>query len=151
MKKFLYVLIVGVIGCFAIIQFTADKPSLCVANKEELIETFQGWVVEGIKEDDKRIKKYPIEVVDVSGIIEYNTIPDKLYDDLKNSSVCKATILINYTPDTDRETIEEITVRYQRTISNYDEYTKGLYIQMSGLDVLSMNEKAIKLFKKHNK
>ena len=97
-----------------------------------------------------------MKVVDVQGVMEYNSIPEfmkvKLYEDFKDSKVCQASLLVNYTPDSEKEILEEITVRFQKIATAPSE--DGLFssnIISSGYDVKEMTEQVVELFKKHNK
>lgn len=128
----------------------------CAYDKEHIIETYNDWLNNALVNSDKRAEKYPVKVLDIQGIMEYNTIPKymkiKLYDDFKNSKVCQATVIVNYTPNEEKETLEEIRVRYQKVATSPDEegyYSKN--ILSSGYDVKEMTEQAVELFKKHNK
>lgn len=128
----------------------------CAYDKEHIIETYNDWLNNALVNSDKRAEKYPVKVLDIQGIMEYNTIPEymkiKLYEDFKNSKVCQATVIVNYTPNEEKETLEEIRVRYQKVATSPDEegyYSKN--ILSSGYDVKEMTEQAVELFKKHNK
>ncbi len=128
----------------------------CGYDKDMIIETYNDWVNESLKEADKIAEKHPVKAVDVIGIMEYNTTPkimkQPLYDDFKNSRVCKATLLVNYTPNEEKETIEEIDIRFQKTdtaVNEQGEYRKNIF--SSGYDVETMREQALEFFKKHNK
>lgn len=128
----------------------------CAYDKEHIIETYNDWLNNALVNSDKRAEKYPVKVLDIQGIMEYNTIPKymkiKLYEDFKNSKVCQATVIVNYTPNEEKETLEEIRVRYQKVATSPDE--EGYYLKnilSSGYDVKEMTEQAVELFKKHNK
>ena len=74
----------------------------------------------------------------------------KLYEDLKGSKVCQASLLVNYAPDAEKEVLEEITVRFQKIATAPSE--EGIIssnIISSGYDVKEMTEQAVELFKKH--
>ena len=128
----------------------------CAHNKASIVETYNKWLNKALVNADKRAEKHPVKVVDVQGIMEYNTTPEymkvKLYEDFKNSKVCKATLLVNYTPNEEKETIEEIDVRFQRVATSPDEM--GYYSQntiSAGIDVDEMQKQAVEFFKKHHK
>lgn len=128
----------------------------CAYDKEHIIETYNDWLNNALVNSDKRAEKYPVKVLDIQGIMEYNTIPEymkvKLYEDFKNSKVCHATVIVNYTPNGEKETLEEIRVRYQKVATSPDEegyYSKNML--SSGYDVKDMTEQAVEFFKKHNK
>ena len=128
----------------------------CGYNQESLKETYTNWINKALVNADKRAEKHPVKVVDVQGVMEYNSIPEfmkvKLYEDFKDSKVCQASLLVNYTPDSEKETLEEITVRFQKISPAPSE--DGLFssnIISSGYDVKEMTEQVVELFKKHNK
>ena len=75
-----------------------------------------------------------------------------LYENLKDSRVCKATLFVNYTPDKEKENIEEINIRFQKVLTSPDdENNRSLYVSVSGLDVENMVGEGIKLFQKYHK
>ena len=128
----------------------------CAYNKERIVETYNDWVNKALVQSDKRAEKYPVKVLDVQGIMEYNKIPEymnlKMYEDFKNSKVCYATLLVNYTPNEEKENIEEIRVRYQKVATSPDE--EGYYSEnmlSAEYDVKDMKEQAVGFFKKYNK
>ncbi|MBR2141545.1 MAG: hypothetical protein IJ853_04285 [Rickettsiales bacterium] len=127
----------------------------CGYNQDYLKDTYTDWINEALIKADKYAEKNPIKVVGVRRVVEYNTIPEfmevKLYEDFKDSKVCQASLLVNYTPDGEKETLEEITVRFQKIATVPNE--EGLIlndIRSSGYDVKEMSEQAVEFFKKHN-
>ena len=138
-------------------HFSREKTvASCGQNEDMIVSYFQEWLTNGIAEKDKRIKNNPIKVVDVDGAMEYNEIPEvmkhPLYENLKDSRVCKATLFVNYTPDKEKENIEEINIRFQKVLTSPDdENNRSLYVSVSGLDVENMVGEGIKLFQKYHK
>ena len=133
-----------------------DTVSPCGFDKQMIIANFQEWISNGILQKDSRIKNNPIKVIDMAGAMEYNGIPEvmniPLYEDFKDSRVCKATLLIDFSPNGQTKNIEEINVRFQKGLSSPDEdNNRFTNISVSGIDVQNMTDEALKLFKKHNK
>ncbi len=158
MKNVILGLIVGIaLGSFLFHQYSnRETVKPCGYGKEYIIENFQEWITNGIQEKDARIKDNPIKIVDVAGIFEYNSIPTlgniDLYEDLKDSRVCKATMLVNFTPNNDKDNIEEIRVRFQKVNSSPDE-GGNIYTNMSvsGYDFEEITKSALEYFRKHHK
>ena len=126
----------------------------CGYNQDSLKDTYTNWINKALIKADKRAEQHPVKVVDVQGVMEYNTIPElmkvKLYEDFKGSKVCQASLLVNYAPDAEKEVLEEITVRFQKIATAPSE--EGIIssnIISSGYDVIEMTEQAVELFKKH--
>lgn len=126
----------------------------CGYNQDSLKDTYTNWINKALIKADKRAEQHPVKVVDVQGVMEYNTIPElmkvKLYEDFKGSKVCQASLLVNYAPDAEKEVLEEITVRFQKIATAPSE--EGIIssnIISSGYDVKEMTEQAVELFKKH--
>lgn len=153
--------IVGLLGLAVItasVIYYLEKEEIqpCGYDKSLIVSTFQDWLTDAIAEKDKRIKNNPLQVMDVVAVMEYNKIPEVmgtvLYDDLKDSRVCKATLLVDFTPNGEKRNIEEINVRFQKTLTSpNEEGERGLYTAVSGYDVNRMEEQCIALFKKHHK
>lgn len=127
----------------------------CGYNQDSLKDTYTNWINKALIKADKRAEQHPVKVVDVQGVMEYNTIPElmkvKLYEDFKDSKVCQASLLVNYAPDAEKEVLEEITVRFQKiaTAPSEDGIISSNIIS-SGYDVTEMTEQAVEFFKKHN-
>lgn len=127
----------------------------CGYNQDSLKDTYTNWINKALIKTDKRAEQHPVKVVDVQGVMEYNTIPElmkvKLYEDFKDSKVCQASLLVNYAPDAEKEVLEEITVRFQKiaTAPSEDGIISSNIIS-SGYDVREMTEQAVEFFKKHN-
>lgn len=127
----------------------------CGYNQDSLKDTYTNWINKALIKTDKRAEQHPVKVVDVQGVMEYNTIPElmkvKLYEDFKDSKVCQASLLVNYAPDAEKEVLEEITVRFQKiaTAPSEDGIISNNIIS-SGYDVREMTEQAVEFFKKHN-
>lgn len=127
----------------------------CGYDKEMIIEAYNNWINEDLKKINEMAVKYPVKVEDVIGIMEYKTIPvvmkNPLYDDFKNSKICKATLLVNYASKGEKGAIEEIDIRFQKTATSPNEqgeFRKN--ISSSGYDVENMKEQALEFFKKYH-
>ena len=94
----------------------------------------------------------------MDGFAEYNTIPHwnnvPLYEDFKHSTICKATVVVDFAPIVKAEKnkednlsnskyLEEISVRYQ--------LVSDVGILMSGIDIEDMIEQVKKAMNKHKK
>ena len=131
----------------------------CSDNKNYVATTIQEWMQAHVSEDILKTNK--LEVTDIGGFAEYNTIPQwnnvPLYEDFKHSTICAATVLVDFAPIikskeseenkevnlTNNEHLEEISVRYQLV-------SKG-GIRMSGIDVEDMAKQVNKAMNKHKK
>ena len=128
----------------------------CGHSKDDVIEMYNRWINKALISEDKRAEKHPVKVIDVAGIIEYNTIPEfmniKLYEDFKNSKVCQASLVVNYTPDSEKENNEEIEVRFQKVATSPDESgVFSTYIISAGHDIDEMTKQALEFFREYNK
>ena len=130
--------------------YRANNPKhpTCNNDTQYIANTIQDWIVQGIP--NSFLKTNKLKVTDIDNFAEYNTIPQQLYDDFKDSTVCKATVYVDFSPiSTDNknikadDNIEEITVRYQ-LIGNSS-------IRMSGIDVNDMSEQVTEAIRKHKK
>ncbi len=125
------------------------KHPACDNDSQYIANTIQDWIVQGIP--NSFLKTNKLEVTDIDNFAEYNTIPQQLYDDFKDSTVCKATVYVDFSPISTNNknlkaadnNIEEITVRYQ-LIGNGS-------IRMSGIDVNDMSEQVTEAIRKHKK
>ena len=131
----------------------------CDANKGYISETIQNWMQERVSANNLKTNK--LEIIDIDGFAEYNTIPHwnnvPLYEDFKHSTVCKATVFVDFSPIikvkkaekveeenlNNSEHLEEISVRYQ--------LVSEAGILMSGIDVEDMMEQVKKAINKHKK
>ena len=126
----------------------------CNANKSHISSTIQDWMRERISKNSLKTNK--LEIIDMDGFAEYNTIPHwnnvPLYEDFKHSAICKATVVVDFAPIIKEEKednlnnskyLEEISVRYQ--------LVSGSGILMSGVDVEDMTEQVKKAMNKHKK
>lgn len=134
------------------------QPS-CNINKSYISNTIQDWMRERVS--DTGLKTNKLEVVDIDGFAEYNTIPHwnnvPLYEDFKHSTVCKATVVVDFAPinkakrieenkeedSNNNKYLEEISVRYQ--------LVSEAGIRMSGVDVEDMTEQVKNAMNKHKK
>ena len=126
----------------------------CDASIEYISKIIQNWMRESVSRDF--LKTNNLEVADMDGFAEYNSIPHwnkiPLYEDFKNSSVCSASVFIDLSPISTRkensvqennQEFSEISVRYQ--------LVKGGNIRMSGFDVDDMMKQVKKVMNKHKK
>lgn len=130
----------------------------CNANKSYISSTIQDWMRERVSENSLKTNK--LEIIDMAGFAEYNTIPHwnnvPLYEDFKHSAICKATAVVDFAPivkakkaekneeeDLNNKYLEEISVRYQ--------LVSEAGIRMSGVDVEDMAEQVKKAMNKHKK
>ena len=128
----------------------------CSDNKSYVATTIQEWMQAHVSEDILKTNK--LEVTDIGGFAEYNTIPQwnnvPLYEDFKHSTVCTATVIVDFSPTnevpeveennlTNSEHLEEISVRYQ--------LVSKAGIRMSGIDVEDMAKQVNKAMNKHKK
>ncbi len=142
-------------GLGVIYYLEHENVSPCGYDKEDVIQTFQDWLANGIKNTNKTEQENPITVLGINGILEYNTSPEvlgqKVYEDIKNSRICKATLIVDFTPLGKSRSIEEINVRFQKMLTSPNENgDKALYYSMAGIDVEQMLQEAIPLYKKYN-
>ncbi len=149
------VLVLAICGLSANYYFEHQNIPPCGYDKEDVIQTFQDWLTNGIKNTNKTEQENPITVLDIKGILEYNTSPEvlgqKVYEDIKNSRICKATLIVDFTPLGQTRNIEEINVRFQKVLTSPNENgDKELYYSMTGFDVEQMLKEAIPLYKKYN-
>lgn len=133
----------------------------CNYDKQFIIDNFQTWVKNAVS--DAQLKTNKLEVVDVNGFTEYATPPkgriepikgSLLYDDLKGAVVCKAAVLVDFSPINNKEDTqtttdhtEQVSVRYQ-LVPTADGY---ISISMSGFDGMQMQEQITEFLKKHKK
>ena len=153
--------ITGLVGLSLItasVIYYVDKEDIppCGHNKDTVISNFQEWLTNGIAKIDKRIAKTPIQIVDVVGIMEYNQTPEimdvPLYENFKDSRICKGTLLVDFTPNGTNRNIEEIDIRFQKVLTSPDEEgNQGLYTSVSGYDINNMIEQGTELFNKYHK
>lgn len=153
--------IAGLVGLSLItasVIYYVDKEDVppCGHNKDIVISNFQKWLTNGISETDKRITKTPIQIVDIVGIMEYNQTPEvmdvPLYENFKDSRICKGTLLVDFTPNGTSRNIEEIDIRFQKVLTSPDEEgNQDLYTSVSGYDVKNMTEQGTELFNKYHK
>ncbi|MDY4884999.1 MAG: hypothetical protein SO141_01950 [Alphaproteobacteria bacterium] len=139
-------------------QRTNPYQPACNVNISYISNTIQDWMRERISENNLKTNK--LEIVDIDGFAEYNTIPhwDKvpLYEDFKHSTICKATVVVDFAPITkakkveenedgvdNSKDLEEISIRYQ--------LVSGAGIRMSGVDVEDMMEQVKNAMNKHKK
>lgn len=127
----------------------------CGYDEEFVVDTYNEWINKALVKADKRAEKHPVKVLSVEGALEYNSIPEfmknKMYEDFKDSKLCRAHLLVNYTPDSENETNEEIEVRYQKIMFSSGENGEyGLRIESAGIDMEQMAEQAVGFYKKHN-
>lgn len=128
----------------------------CNANQSHISSTIQDWMRERVSESSLKTNK--LEIIDMDGFAEYNTIPHwnnvPLYEDFKHSAICKATVVVDFAPIVKAEKnkednlsnskyLEEISVRYQ--------LVSDAGIRMSGVDVEGMAEQVKKAMNKHKK
>lgn len=131
----------------------------CNINESYISGTIQDWMRERVSESSLKTNK--LEVVDMGGFAEYNTIPHwnnvPLYEDFKHNTICKATVIVDFSPIvkakkaeenkeddlTNDKYLEEISVRYQLVSEGG--------INMSGADVEDMTEQVKKAMSKHKK
>lgn len=128
----------------------------CSDNKSHIAATIQEWMQADVSEYSLKTNK--LEVTDIGGFAEYNTIPHwnnvPLYEDFKHSTVCTATVIVDFSPTnevpeveennlTNSEHLEEISVRYQ--------LVSKAGIRMSGIDVEDMAKQVNKAMNKHKK
>lgn len=156
MKNIIVALIgISLITISLIYYLEKEEIPPCGYNKDIVISNFQDWLTNSIADVDKRIEQNPIKVIDVVGIMEYNQSPEfmnvPLYENLKDSRVCKATLLVDFTPNGKKRNLEEINVRFQKILTSPNEDSnRELYISVAGFDVKAMSEQSLTLFKKHN-
>lgn len=133
----------------------------CNYDKQFIIDNFQTWVKNAVS--DAQLKTNKLEVVDVNGFTEYATPPkgriepikgSLLYDDLKGAVVCKAAVLVDFSPINNKEDTqtttdktEQVSVRYQ-LVPTADGYVS---ISMSGFDGMQMQEQITEFLKQHKK
>jgi len=143
--------------------YTSAHPTTLTCNydKQFIIDNFQTWVKNAVS--DAQLKTNKLEVVDVNGFTEYATPPkgriepikgSLLYDDLKGAVVCKAAVLVDFSPINNKEDTqtttdhtEQVSVRYQ-LVPTADGY---ISISMSGFDGMQMQEQITEFLKKHKK
>lgn len=127
----------------------------CNINESYISGTIQDWMRERVSESSLKTNK--LEIIDMGGFAEYNTIPHwnnvPLYEDFKHSTICKATVIVDFAPiaktkkaeenKEDDKCLEEISVRYQ--------LVSGGGINMSGVDVENMTEQVKKVMNKYKK
>ena len=132
------------------------QPS-CDIDVDDISATIQDWMKERVPSNF--LKTNNLEIVDMKGFAEYNTIPQwnkmPLYEDFKHSTVCNATAFVDLSPisnnkeKTDNAEVkedkntEEISLRYQ--------LIAGGGIRMSGLDVEDMTKQLKEAVGKHTK
>ena len=75
-----------------------------------------------------------------------------LYENLKDSRICKGTLQVDFTPNGTSRNIEEIDIRFQKVLTSPDEEgNQDLYTSVSGYDVKNMTEQGTELFNKYHK
>lgn len=131
----------------------------CNANESYISDTIQDWMREGVS--DNSLKTNRLKVIGIGGFAEYNSIPHRnnipLYEDFKHSTICHATVVVDFTPIikvkkteenkkeedvlNDNKYLEEISVRYQ--------LVSEVGIRMSGVDVEGMIEQVKRAINKH--
>ena len=133
----------------------------CNVDVEHISNTLQDWMIERVS--NNFVKTNKLEVIDMDGFAEYNTIPQwnnmALYEDFKHSTVCSATAFVDFAPiksdknkpidDNKNENIEES--KYIEEISVRYQLIGGGGIRMSGIDVEDMSKQVKEKSAKHKK
>ena len=139
-------LIIAIIPSYNYYKINNPAHPVCNVDIEFISNTVESWMKERVSENFLKTNK--LEIVEMKGFAEYNTIPQwdnvPLYEDFKYSTVCKATTVVDLSPTSDDQEETDVNIeksnKYLEEISIRYQLIGGGNIRMSGVDVEDMSK-----------